>query len=74
MIGRLNHIAIAVPDLESAAKVYRDTLGATVSDPLDQPEHGGRIVRSTWSNGPVLVSHGVRQMGRGEAPLHHGRE
>lgn len=44
MIGRLNHVAIAVPDLEAASAVYRDTLGATVSDPFDQPEHGVTVV------------------------------
>ena len=40
MIGRLNHIAIAVPDLEEASKIYRDTLGAKVSEPVPLPEHG----------------------------------
>jgi len=40
MIGRLNHVAIAVPDLEAATALYRDTLGAAVSAPMDQPEHG----------------------------------
>ncbi len=40
MIGRLNHVAIAVPDLRAAADIYRNTLGATVSDEVDQPEHG----------------------------------
>jgi methylmalonyl-CoA/ethylmalonyl-CoA epimerase len=40
MIGRLNHVAIAVPDLKSAAEVYRNTLGAKVSDEVDQLEHG----------------------------------
>ena len=40
MIGRLNHVAIAVPDLAAATQVYRDTLGAQVSDAVDQPEHG----------------------------------
>lgn len=40
MIGRLNHIAIAVPDLAAAAATYRDTLGATVSAPLPLPDHG----------------------------------
>lgn len=40
MIGRLNHVAIAVPDLEAATATYRDTLGAKVSEPLDLPEHG----------------------------------
>ena len=40
MIGRLNHVAIAVPDLAVASAMYRDTLGATVSAPVDLPEHG----------------------------------
>lgn len=40
MIGRLNHVAIAVPDLAAAALIYRDTLGAQVSEPLALPEHG----------------------------------
>ena len=40
MIGRLNHVAVAVPDLAAASAVYRDTLGAAVSAPLDLPEHG----------------------------------
>jgi methylmalonyl-CoA/ethylmalonyl-CoA epimerase len=44
MIGRLNHVAIAVKDLESATQVYRDTLGASVSAPLPQPEHGVTVV------------------------------
>ncbi len=40
MLGRLNHVAIAVPDARAAAAVYRDTLGATVSDLVEQPDHG----------------------------------
>lgn len=40
MLGRLNHVAIAVPDIKEAAALYRDTLGAKVSDPVDQPDHG----------------------------------
>jgi methylmalonyl-CoA/ethylmalonyl-CoA epimerase len=44
MIGRLNHVAIAVPDLEAATATYRDTLGAAVSQPLDLPEHGVTVV------------------------------
>ena len=40
MIGRLNHVAIAVPDLEAGCALYRGTLGAEVSEPVDQPEHG----------------------------------
>ncbi len=44
MIGRLNHVAIAVPDLQAATKTYRDTLGAQVSEPQDVPEHGVTVV------------------------------
>ena len=44
MIGRLNHVAIAVPDLEAATAVYRDTLGAQVSQPQPVPEHGVTVV------------------------------
>jgi methylmalonyl-CoA/ethylmalonyl-CoA epimerase len=44
MIGRLNHVAIAVKDLGAASRVYRETLGAKVSDPLPQPEHGVTVV------------------------------
>ena len=40
MIGRLNHVAIAVSDLDAATAVYRDMLGATVTKPIDLPEHG----------------------------------
>ncbi len=40
MIGRLNHVAIVVPDLRAAAAIYRDTLGAKVSAPMDLPDHG----------------------------------
>lgn len=44
MIGRLNHIAIAVPDLVAASAKYRDMLGAAVSPPQALPEHGVTIV------------------------------
>ena len=44
MIGRLNHVAIAVPDIAAAAKQYRDVLGATVSAVEDQPDHGVQTV------------------------------
>lgn len=40
MIGRLNHVAIAVGDLDGAARVYREILGAHVSEPLPLPSHG----------------------------------
>lgn len=44
MIGRLNHVAIAVRDLAAATATYRDTLGAVVSPALPQPEHGVTVV------------------------------
>jgi methylmalonyl-CoA/ethylmalonyl-CoA epimerase len=44
MIGRLNHVAIAVPDLAAATALYRDTLGATVSAPQAEPDHGVTVV------------------------------
>lgn len=40
MIGRLNHVAIAVHNVEAAAKIYKETLGATVSEKVPQPDHG----------------------------------
>jgi methylmalonyl-CoA/ethylmalonyl-CoA epimerase len=44
MLGRLNHVAIAVPDLEAATAIYRDTLAARVSQPQALPEHGVTVV------------------------------
>ncbi|WAX92811.1 methylmalonyl-CoA epimerase [Aminobacter sp. NyZ550] len=44
MLGRLNHVAIAVPDLTAASAVYRDTLGANVGAPQALPEHGVTVV------------------------------
>ena len=44
MIGRLNHVAIAVPDLAAAADQYRNTLGAKVGAPQDEPDHGVTVV------------------------------
>lgn len=44
MLGRLNHVALAVPDLEAAAALYRQTLGARLSEPQALPEHGVKIV------------------------------
>ena len=44
MLGRLNHVAIAVPDLAAAAASYRDTLGAKVGEPQALPEHGVTVV------------------------------
>jgi len=50
MIGRLNHVAIAVRDLGAAAALYRDTLGAEVSAPEPLPEHGVTVVFITLPN------------------------
>ena len=44
MIGKLNHVAVAVPDLGAAAKVYREIMGATVSGPQALPDHGVTVV------------------------------
>jgi methylmalonyl-CoA/ethylmalonyl-CoA epimerase len=50
MIGRLNHVAIAVRDLANASSIYRDVLGAEVSEPVPQPEHGVTTVFITLPN------------------------
>lgn len=44
MIGRLNHVAIAVKDLAASTALYRDTMGAKVSAPQDEPAHGVTVV------------------------------
>ncbi len=44
MLGRLNHVAIAVPDLDAAIRIYRDVLGARVSAPQAEPDHGATVV------------------------------
>ena len=53
MLGRLNHVAIAVPDLAAASAVYRDTLGASVSDPQALPEHGVTVVFIDTGNSKI---------------------
>ena len=50
MIGRLNHVAIAVRDIAKATAVYRDTLGAVVSAKVPQPDHGVSTVFITLPN------------------------
>ncbi|HKA73720.1 MAG TPA: methylmalonyl-CoA epimerase [Xanthobacteraceae bacterium] len=50
MIGRLNHVAIAVRDLAKATAIYRDSLGGDVSAAVDQPEHGVTTVFVTLPN------------------------
>ncbi len=53
MIGRLNHVAIAVPDLQAAARQYSAALGAQVGPPQDEPGHGVRVVFVTLPNTKV---------------------
>ena len=53
MIGRLNHVAIAVPDLDAAVALYRDALGADVGAPQDEPDHGVTVVFITLPNTKV---------------------
>lgn len=50
MIGRLNHVAIAVKDLSAAVATYKNALGAVVTEPLAQPEHGVTVVFVTLPN------------------------
>lgn len=57
MIGKLNHVAIAVPDLAAATRLYRDTLGARVSAPIDQPAHGVTVVFVTLDNTKIELLH-----------------
>jgi len=57
MIGRLNHVAIAVPDLAAAAASYRNTLGATVSAPEPIPAHGVTVVFVTLPNTKIELVH-----------------
>jgi methylmalonyl-CoA/ethylmalonyl-CoA epimerase len=57
MIGKLNHVAIAVPDLDAATALYRDTLGAKVSAPLPQPAHGVTVVFVELPNTKVELLH-----------------
>ena len=57
MIGRLNHVAIAVPDLAAACAQYRETLGAQVSEPVDQPAHGVTVVFVALANTKIELLH-----------------
>jgi methylmalonyl-CoA/ethylmalonyl-CoA epimerase len=85
MLGRLNHVAIAVPDLEAATKSYSNTLGATVSAPKDIPEHGVTVVFVELENTKIellcyevddltaardqLTADGARVLGSGEPKI-----
>ncbi len=57
MLGRLNHVALAVPDLKAAATYYHDVLGASVSSPQDLPDHGVTVVFITLPNTKIELLH-----------------
>ncbi|MEM7168902.1 MAG: methylmalonyl-CoA epimerase [Pseudomonadota bacterium] len=57
MIGRLNHVAIAVPDLEKAASLYRGALGAKVSEPQAEPDHGVTVIFIELPNTKIELLH-----------------
>jgi methylmalonyl-CoA/ethylmalonyl-CoA epimerase len=57
MIGRLNHVAIAVPDLATASNTYSSTLGAKVSEPEDLPEHGVSVIFVELPNTKIELLH-----------------
>ena len=57
MIGRLNHVAIAVPDLEQAADQYRNALGAKVGAPQDEPDHGVTVIFIELENTKIELLH-----------------
>ena len=50
MIGKLNHVAIAVPNVKNAASKYKDMLGAKVSDIIDLPDHGVKTIFVNLNN------------------------
>lgn len=56
-IGRLNHVAIAVPELEPSVKMYRDVMGARVSEPQAVPEHGVTVVFVNLPNTKIELLH-----------------
>ena len=53
MLGRINHVALAVPDIAAASRAYRETLGAVVSAPQALPEHGVTVVFVELPNSKV---------------------
>ncbi len=57
MIGQLNHVAIVVPDLAAASTLYRESMGATVTQPVDQPDHGVTTVFVELPNTKIELLH-----------------
>ncbi len=66
MLGRLNHVALAVPDLQQAILHYRNTLLAEVSEPQDLPEHGVRVAFVTLANTKIEL---LEPMGGDTSPI-----
>ena len=56
-IGRLNHVAIATPDIKAASDMYKNVLGGDVSDPVDLPEHGVTTVFVNLGNTKIELLH-----------------
>ncbi len=57
MIGKLNHVAIVVPDLAAAAAMYKQTLGGNVTEPVDLPDHGVTTVFVELPNTKIELLH-----------------
>ncbi|MBM08601.1 MAG: methylmalonyl-CoA epimerase [Magnetovibrio sp.] len=66
MIGQLNHVAIAVPNLKEAADNYKSTLGAKISEPKEQPEHGVTVIFVELPNTKIEL---LEPLGK-DSPLH----
>jgi len=66
MLGRLNHVALVVPDLEKATEHYQVTLGATVSDIVELMHHLCYEVDDIVAARDQLLNHGARVLGNGE--------
>ena len=66
MIGRLNHVAIAVADIEAASRLYRESLGARVSPPSDLPEHGVTVAFVELPNTKVEL---LQPLGGANSPI-----
>jgi methylmalonyl-CoA/ethylmalonyl-CoA epimerase len=62
MLGRLNHVAIAVPDLAAGIAIYQDTLGAKVSEPQAEPDHGVTVVFVELTNTKIEL---LEPLGKG---------
>ena len=66
MIGQLNHVAIAVPDIKAAANTYKDILGAKISEPKEEPDHGVTVIFVELPNTKIEL---LEPLGEG-SPVH----